>query len=281
MQIIDGKKLAGLVEDEIVKEIVALKGERPNLAIVLVGDRQDSELYVSLKEREAKKVGIDTHLYKCPKETSETDLLAVIEHLNNDELIDGILVQLPLPDGLDTDKIMEAVDVRKDVDGFHPKNLDRLTRACDDPDFIMPPVYGVVLEMLKHINFDLSEKQVCVLANSEIFGQTLARILECYKAVAEVVHPGDDNLSDKTKKADILISAIGRPAFVKKEMIKDDAVIIDVGITKNGKKVQGDVDFEDVEEKAAFISPVPGGVGPLTIALAFRNTLDLYKRLRK
>lgn len=278
MQIIDGKKIAENIKDGIVKEILELKGSRPNLAIILVGQRKDSELYVSLKEREAKKVGIDTHLYRCAENTSEKEVLEMIDYLNKDELVDAILVQLPLPDGFDTDKVVAAIDKAKDVDGFHPKNLEKLATSSDGPSVIMPPVFGAVLEMLSNAKIDLTEKKVCVLSNSEIFGDNLAKVLGHRKALVSVAGPDDENLITETSQADLLVTAIGRPGFIKKEMIKKDAVIIDIGITKVGKNVKGDADFEDLDGTASLISPVPGGIGPLTIAMAFRNTLEIYKK---
>lgn len=318
-QIIDGRALAEKIKDKVVKEIVEmgkqkqkaapkthecrcghgteehahehedseghkfaafLNAPRPNLAIVLVGNRKDSEIYVALKEREAKKVGIDTSLYRCPEEITEDELLGMINYLNNDGSIDAILVQLPLPGGLDEDRIIAAIDPEKDVDGFHPKNLESLFKSCDS-EAIMPPVFDTVLEMLKSINCDLENKQVCIIANSDIFGNSLAKVLECRKAKTEVVRSDDENLKEKTSKADILISAIGKPKFITNEMVKADAVIIDIGITKENGKVYGDVDFHGVEDKVGFITPVPGGVGPMTIACAFRNVLALYKRKHK
>jgi methylenetetrahydrofolate dehydrogenase (NADP+)/methenyltetrahydrofolate cyclohydrolase len=261
------------------KNNLVLKCPRPNLAIILIGDRADSELYVSLKEKEAKKVGIDTHLYKCGENVLEKEVLAMINFLNNDETVDAILIQLPLPAHLDADKIIGSIKKEKDIDGFHSDNLKILLNTCDG-GAVMPPVFGACLEMLKSIDCDLKEKQVCVIANSDIFGKTLAKVLECRGAKTETVRADDKDLKEKILEADILITAAGKPKFIKKEMIKKDAVIIDIGITKKGKKVFGDVDFEDVKAHAGFISPVPGGVGPLTIAMAFKNTVELYKRKR-
>lgn len=278
MDIIDGKKIADKIKDDIVKEIIDLKNSRPNLAIILVGEREDSELYVKLKEKEAKRVGIDTHLYRCAGNTSEKEVLEMINYLNKDELVDAILVQLPLPESFDADKIVASIDEKKDIDGFHPKNLEKLLTTCNNPEAIMPPVFGVVLEMLESIKCDIEGKKVSVLCNSEIFGKSLAKVLECKQAEVLVAHPDDKDLNDKTAQADILISAIGRPGFIKKEMIKNEAVVIDIGITKVEKSVKGDADFDDLDGKASYITPVPGGVGPLTIAMAFRNTLDLYKK---
>jgi len=277
MKIIDGKSLAGKIKDKIAKEIYNLKGPRPNLAIILVGARPDSELYVSLKEREAKKVGIDTHLYKCDESISEQELLEVIKCLNEDETIDAILVQLPMPPSIDADTIIMALDPVKDIDGFHPDNLEKLLSSCDSPA-LMPPVHATVLEMLKSIDYKIKDKQVCIISNSDIFGQTLAYILKCQGAKAETIKADDKNLAETTSRADVLITAAGKPEFIKKEMIKKDAVIIDIGINKKNNKVVGDVDFIDVEDKAGYITPVPRGVGPMTIAMAFKNALEIYKR---
>lgn len=286
MKIIDGKKLAEKIKDEIVAAIVKLNNgllvadKRPNLAIVLIGEREDSKLYVSLKEKEAKKVGIDTHLYECPENISERAVLDMIECLNNDGAIDAILVQLPLPPGFDTDMIIRAIDPKKDVDGFHPDNLEILFKTCDH-DHIMPPVFMAVLEMLKSIDFDLAGKQACVISNSEIFGRGLARVLECRQAKVLTAHADDVDLKIKTSQADLLITAVGKPEFIKQDMIKKGAAVIDIGIAKKDGKVCGDVDFEDVKDKVSYITPVPGGVGPLTIAMAFKNTLELYKKRYK
>ncbi|MDD5032222.1 MAG: bifunctional 5,10-methylenetetrahydrofolate dehydrogenase/5,10-methenyltetrahydrofolate cyclohydrolase [Patescibacteria group bacterium] len=282
-KIIDGQALAEKIKDQIVKEILALNNNkpdclnRPNLAIILVGEREDSKLYVSLKEREAKKVGIDTHIYRCPEKTKEKEILEIIDCLNKDELIDGILVQLPLPEGFHTDKIIKFMDPKKDVDRFHPENIKTLMSSCES-GHMLPPVPGTVLEILKSINYDLADKKVCLIVNSDIFGRSLGKILECQKAKVKIVKAADENLSEETSQADILITAVGQPKFIKKEMVKEEAVVIDIGITKEDKKVYGDVDFAEVKDKVSYITPVPGGVGPMTIAMLFKNTLELYKK---
>lgn len=279
-KIINGKKIAEKIKDDLVQEIVKFDPLRPNLAIILVGDRKDSNLYVSLKEKEAKKVGIDTHVYRCEEDIEEQEILNMIKHLNQDDLIDAILVQLPLPDKFDTNKIINTIDPAKDVDRFHPDNLKVLLETCEH-QHVIPPVFEAILEMLEDIDFDIAGKKVCIVANSEIFGKSLVKVLECQQAQVDLVDADDEDLKNKTSQADVLISAVGRPKFINKEMIKDDAVIIDIGISEQGGKVCGDVDFDDVEKKAGFITPVPGGVGPLTIAMLFKNTLALYKKRRK
>ncbi|MFH0955725.1 MAG: bifunctional 5,10-methylenetetrahydrofolate dehydrogenase/5,10-methenyltetrahydrofolate cyclohydrolase [Candidatus Falkowbacteria bacterium] len=276
-KIIDGKKLAEKIKDKITKEIYELKGPRPSLAIILIGERPDSELYIRLKEREAKKVGIDTHLYRCAENTSELEILEMIKCLNEDKIIDAILMQLPLPAPIDTDTIIMALDPAKDVDGFHPDNLEKLLKNCDVPD-LMPPVFATVLEMLNSIKYEIKNKRVAVISNSDIFGKSLAHVLKCRGAMADAIKADDKSLIEQTKQADILITAAGKPKFIKKDMIKQDAVVIDVGITKQGEKFVGDVDFDDVEAKAGYITPVPGGVGPMTIAMAFKNTIEIYKK---
>lgn len=292
VKLIDGRKLAEKIKDNIVKEIIRLGSQpeltraqniirmpRPNLAIVMVGQRPDSALYVKLKEKEAKKVGIDTHLYKCDAQIDEREIFSLIECLNQDDLIDAILVQLPLPAGFDTDGVIRAIDPAKDVDRFHPDNLEILFKTCQH-DEIMPPVFAVVLEILKSINYDLSGRKVCLVVNSDIFGRGLAKVLICRGAQqVDLVKPSDKNLSARTKQADVLITAIGQKHFIKKNMVKDGAVVIDIGITREGKRVYGDVDPR-VGDKAGYLTPVPGGVGPLTIAMLFKNTLALYKQRR-
>ena len=281
-KIIDGQALAEKIKDNIVKEILELNNNkpdcphRPNLGIILVGDREDSKLYVSLKEKEAEKIGIDTHIYRCPEKTKESEILEIIDCLNKDELIDGILIQLPLPAGFDPDKIIKTINPDKDVDCFHPENLKIILGSCRS-GHILSPVFSAVLEILDSINCQLKDKKICLIANSDIFGKNLAKILACRGAKVKTIKASDKNLDNETTQADILITAVGRPKFIKKEMVKKEAVVIDIGITKEDEKVYGDVDFTEVKNKASYITPVPGGVGPLTIAMLFRNTLELYK----
>ena len=278
MKHIDGKALAEAIKDNLVKEIIAL-GERPNLAIILVGEREDSMLYVGLKEKQAKAVGIDTHLYKCDADIKEDDLLATIDFLNNDDMVDGILIQLPLPEGLDTDKIVARMDPAKDVDGFHPKSLQKLLSSCHLE--IEPPLIGVILSMLADIKFDLSGKNVAALVHSPILGASIKHVLECRGANVSLLSGDENDLKVRTKAADLLISALGRPKLVTGDMVKEGAVLIDIGITRlPDGSVCGDIDQASMSEKSGHITPVPGGVGPMTIALAFKNTLALHKLRR-
>jgi len=279
MKIIDGQKIAERIKTEVATEISAHPDSRPNLAIILAGEREDSKLYVALKEREAKKVGIDTHLYRLTEDDTEAKLLELISFLNQDPIIDGILVQLPLPDRFDTNRIIQALDPYKDVDGFHPAH----------PDYIVSPVLAAVLKCLQEIKYDLEDESVAILYNSDVFGLSLAAILEEQGAKVRAVSVKDfDKLGEAasqkkfsevefaTKEANVVISALGLPKFVKKDMIKEGAVLIDIGITKVNSKVLGDVDMEDVSGRAGYLTPVPGGIGPLTIALLFKNVLEIY-----
>lgn len=285
MEIIDGKRIAEKIKDEIVAEIMSLRpgykcpASRPNLAIILAGEREDSRLYVELKEKEAKKVGIDTHLYKIGEKEGQEQAEKTIDFLNKDPEIDAILVQLPLPKGFDTDEIIKKVSPEKDVDRFHPDNLKNLEMACDFKENASPPLLQVVFEILADIGMDPGNKTVCAIVNSDILGQSLKRAFECRGARVNLCRADDDNLSNEACQADILISAVGQPGLIKKEHIKEGACLIDVGIAKNQEgKVTGDIDEESVKEKAGYITPVPGGVGPITIAAALRNTLKLYKK---
>lgn len=257
---IDGQAIALRVREKIAREIAKYNGTRPNLAIILVGEREDSKIYASLKEKLGRTTGIDTHLYKLDADTPESELLKTIKFLNEDQLIDGILVQLPLPDNFDTDKVINALDPKKDCDGFHPEH----------PNYIVSPVLAAVKACLEEINFIAQGKKVSLLYNSDIFGQGLKKLLTDEGAM--IVS------KEKKAEADLIISALGQPQSLKKEDIKSGAVLIDIGITKVDGQVLGDFDFADIKNKAAYITPVPGGIGPLTIAFLFNNVLEIFKR---
>ncbi len=260
---IDGRAIAERVKDSIAQDISKLSGQRPNLAIILVGERADSKLYVSLKEREGKLVGIDTHLYQLEADVSEAEILRVIQFLNEDESIDGIIVQLPLPEKFNTNKIIAAVDPKKDADGFHP----------DRHDYLLSPVLASILACLDEIGSGADLKTACVLYNSEIFGLGIKEILT---ARGIKIIP-----KDRPEDADLLVTALGQPRYIKRKMVKDGAAIIDIGISQVGDKVWGDVDYEDVKEKAGYITPVPGGIGPMTIAFLFKNVWEIFRRRPK
>lgn len=263
VKLIDGRKIAEKEKDKITKEIYNFNGPRPNLAIILVGDREDSKLYVSLKEKEGKKVGVDTHLYYLEADTSEEELLSVINFLNKDETVDGILIQLPLPAKFNTDKIISTVDPKKDADGFHPEH----------PEYIKSPVLASVSACLDYVGISGEGKTACFLYNSEVFGKSLEKV---FKQRGFSTCP-----KQKKEQADLLVTALGNPNSIKKKDVKEDAVVIDIGISKINKEVFGDVDFEDVKDKVSYITPVPGGIGPMTIAFLFRNVLEIFKRRHK
>jgi len=278
--IIDGKKIADKIKDEIVAEILLCNHndlcapKRPMLAIILVGERPDSRLYVSLKEKEAKKVGVDTTLYKLPANAPEKELEEMIKFLNADAATDGILLQLPLPDNFNADKIVALMNPAKDIDRFQPENLKKLMAGDEE---LLPPVCQVILEVLEEIKFNPEGKSACLVANSEIFGLSLAKILELHGALTKIVTPLDEDLAEQTVKADILVTAVGQPGLITGEMVKKDAVIIDIGISKEDNKVRGDVNAESVKDRAGYLTPVPGGVGPITIAAALKNTVEIWK----
>jgi methylenetetrahydrofolate dehydrogenase (NADP+) / methenyltetrahydrofolate cyclohydrolase len=277
MKIIDGKKIAEKINSEVFDELRENPEIKPGLAIILVGDRKDSEIYVRLKKEKAGELGIEAKLFKFSAKVEERDVLDKIEEINKDKNIHAVLIQLPLPKKFDTDKIIKAMDPEKDVDRFHPENLEILLSTCSHGDFI-PPVFQVVLEILEEINCEIKNKKIVVVSNSEIFGKSLSKILSCREGVVENAFPDDVGLASKTKKADILIIAVGKAGFIKKDMIKDGVVIIDIGITQENKRVLGDVDFDSVKNKASFITPVPGGVGPITVAVLMRNVLRLARK---
>ncbi len=278
MKLIDGKKIAERIKDEIALKILEecdkKNKNRPNLAIILVGNRSDSKLYVDLKIKEAKKVGIDTHLYNCEKNIKERELINLINFLNNDKLINAILIQLPLPEHLDTDKIIKIIKPKKDADGFHPDNLKIFLSSGDQK--LLPPVYAVIKEILDEIKFKIENKETTIIANSKTFGKNLGKVLENLGSKVTITSSKAKNLSNITKKADLLISAVGKPEFIDENFIKNKAIIIDIGITKVNNKVKGDVNQKSVKNKASYLTPVPGGVGPITIAMLFKNTLRLY-----
>jgi len=271
MKLINGRILAETIKDSIASEIHSFKGPRPGLAILLVGERPDSKLYVGLKEKQAGAVGIDAHVYRCDEDITQSELIKTIEFLNNDPEVDAILVQLPLPKQLDTDTIVNTINPDKDIDGFTKENMKRLLSEDAQVGF-MPPVYAVILAMLTSIDYNLEGKKVKLLVNSDIFEDNLAEIIK--RQGATVIN--------ELKEADVVITAVGKAKSINADMVKDKAVIIDIGIAKDEKgNICGDVDAESMNDKAGFLSPVPGGVGPMTIAMAFLNTLLAFKKQKK
>ncbi len=278
-QIIDGKALALKIREEIGREAATLLEQsaiKPGLAVVLVGDNEASKIYVRNKERACAKAGFHAEQHDLPASTSEADLLSLIDRLNKDRTIHGILVQLPLPDHLDEQRILQAIDPDKDVDGFHPVNQGRLLTGLPGPRPCTP--FGLI-RILESINYDLTGKDAVVLGRSNIVGKPAALLLLERHATVTLCHSRTQDLADKIRQADVLVAAVGRPKMVPGEWIKAGAVVLDVGINRlEDGTLCGDVDFESCAERAAYITPVPGGVGPMTIAMLLWNTLEAAKR---
>ncbi len=279
-RIIDGKAIAAKIRGEIAGEVEKLRTEgiTPGLAVVLVGEDPASKVYVSMKEKACRDVGIFSDEHKLPAETSEEALLALIGKLNDDPRIHGILVQLPLPKQIDTEKVLEAISPLKDVDGFHPYNVGRL--VVGKPLFQPCTPYGVMV-MLRESGVDLAGKEVVVVGRSNIVGKPVAFMCLQQNATVTLCHSKTRDLADKVRAADVVIAAVGQPEMIKGEWIKEGAVVIDVGVNRVGdKKLVGDVEFEKAAERAAAITPVPGGVGPMTITMLLYNTVQSAKRSR-
>jgi len=284
MQLLDGKKISDDIKNEITAEVLKMKqrGEKvPHLAAIIVGNDGASLTYVNSKVKSCERVGFESTLIRMPGTTSETELLKKIDELNNDKNIDGFIVQLPLPPQIDTQKVIMAIDPSKDVDGFHPENFGKM--ALDMSTFIPATPFGI-LELLERYNVQTQGKHTVVIGRSHIVGRPMSILMGRKgfpgNSTVTLTHTHTKNINQITSQADIIISALGVPNYLKAEMIKDDAVIIDVGITRvpdetseKGYKIVGDVDFENVSKKASYITPVPGGVGPMTIAMLLKNTL--------
>ena len=292
MTILDGKKTSQDIKDEIKVEVDKMKarGEKvPHLAAVLVGNDGASLTYVGSKVRSCEQVGFESTLIKMPSTTSEIELLDKIKSLNEDDNIDGYIVQLPLPKQINTQKVLMEVDPDKDVDGFHPTNFGKM--ALDMTTFIPATPFGI-LELIERYGVETQSKHTVVIGRSHIVGRPMSILMGRKgfpgNSTVTLTHSRTKNITQITSQADIIISALGIPNFLKAEMVKDDAVVIDVGITrvpddtrKKGYRLTGDVDFENVSKKTSFITPVPGGVGPMTIAMLLKNTLlarDLHRK---
>ena len=285
MQLLDGKATAKALKEDIaasVAEIKAAGGKVPHLAAVLVGSDGGSKTYVNNKVVACEEVGFESTLIELSVETSEEELLAVVDKLNNDESIDGFIVQVPLPDQIDEDKVTLAIHPRKDVDGFHPENLGKMMLGV--PTQISATPNGIV-ELLKRNNIETSGKHCVVVGRSNIVGTPMSILMSRNanpgNCTVTVVHSRTANMQEICASADILIVAIGKPEFITADMVKDGAVVIDVGTTRvpdesrpKGFRLTGDVDFEGIKDKCSFITPVPGGVGPMTIASLMQNTLN-------
>lgn len=276
--IIDGKAIAAKIRTELKVSVaeLATKGIVPGLAVVLVGEDPASKVYVSMKEKACADVGIFSDEHKLSADTSEQELLELIAKLNADPKIHGILVQLPLPKQINTEKVLEAISPDKDVDGFHPYNVGRL--MVGKPTFQPCTPYGVMV-MLKEIGFDLSGKNVVVVGRSNIVGKPVALMCLQQHATVTICHSRTKNLADVVRAADVVIAAVGVPEMIKGDWIKEGAIVIDVGVNRVGeKKLVGDVEYAAAAERASAITPVPGGVGPMTITMLLYNTVESAKK---
>ena len=275
MQLIDGKALANKIHTQIASKVSKLKEEKniiPGLAVILVGDNPASHAYVKMKAKACKEVGFYSIVHEMPSTITQEEILATINMMNQNPHIDGILVQLPLPKHIDTNQILEIINPRKDVDGFHPYNVGRLVSGLDS--FVACTPLGV-MKMFEEYNIDLQGKDVCVVGASNIVGKPMANLLINANATVTVTHIFTKDLASHTRKADIVIVGTGVPKLIKKDMVKDGAIVIDIGINKlEDGSIVGDVDFAQVAPLCSYITPVPGGVGPMTIAMLLSNTLD-------
>jgi methylenetetrahydrofolate dehydrogenase (NADP+)/methenyltetrahydrofolate cyclohydrolase len=275
--IIDGKKEAAVLRDKIKKEIELIKSKTnkvPGLTVILIGDLAPSQIYVRNKEKNSKEVGINSEVVKYPKEVTEQEVLKKIETINNDNNVSGILVQLPLPTQINKEKIINAIDPKKDVDGFHPTNVGNLSSGYKATVPCTP--LGCLL-LIKKIEPSLSGKHAVIIGRSNLNGKPMAQLLLKENCTVTIVHSKTKDLKVECQKADILVAAVGVANLVKGDWVKKNSIVIDVGINKVGDKIVGDVEIESVKDIAKAITPVPGGVGPMTIACLLKNTLQCFK----
>lgn len=280
-EIIDGKKLAKEIQEKVTREVAELvkEGKKPGLAVVLVGDNQASRTYVRNKQKRTEEAGMKSVLIELPENVTEEKLLSVVEELNEDKTIHGILVQLPLPEHISEEKVIDTISYDKDVDGFHPVNVGNLFIGKDS---FVPCTPAGIIELIKSTGTQIEGKRAVVIGRSNIVGKPVAQLLLIENATVTIAHSRTKDLPQVAKEADILVVATGLAKFVKKDYIKPGAVIIDVGMDRDeNNKLCGDVDFDDVVEEAGFITPVPGGVGPMTITMLLANTLKAAKRIWK
>lgn len=278
MEVISGKEIAAEIKSQIATDVEKYAkeyGRKPNLVVVIVGDDPGSVSYVTGKTKAANEVGIDNQTICLKEDTTEEELLNLIRNLNDDKGVDGILIQLPLPKGIDEDKVILTLSADKDVDGFHPLNVAALwqKRPC-----LLPCTPKGIIELMKRKGIEMSGKRAVVIGRSNIVGLPVAKLLTDENATVTVCHSRTKNLAEICSQADILVPALGKPKFVKENMVKEGAVVIDVGVNRDPDtgKLCGDVDFEAVAPKTSFITKVPGGVGPMTIACLMQNTLECY-----
>ena len=275
--ILDGKKEAALLRAEIKKEILEIKkktDKSPGLSVILIGDFAPSQIYVKNKEKNSKEVGITSEVIKYSKEVKESEILEKIEELNNNDNVSGILVQLPLPAHFSKEKVINAIKPSKDVDGFHPINVGNLSLGYKS---IIPCTPLGCLLLIKNVEKNLTGKHAVIIGRSNLNGKPMAQLLLKENCTVSIVHSKTKDLKSECQKADILVVAVGVANLVKGDWVKKDSIIIDVGINKVADKIVGDVDFEQVKDKVKAITPVPGGVGPMTIACLLKNTLECFK----
>ncbi|MCD2247319.1 bifunctional methylenetetrahydrofolate dehydrogenase/methenyltetrahydrofolate cyclohydrolase FolD [Listeria marthii] len=280
-EIIDGKKLAKEIQEKVTSEVAELvkTGKKPGLAVVLVGDNQASRTYVRNKQKRTEEAGMKSVLIELPENVTEEKLLSVVEELNEDKTIHGILVQLPLPKHISEEKVIDTISYDKDVDGFHPVNVGNLFIGKDS---FVPCTPAGIIELIKSTGTQIEGKRAVVIGRSNIVGKPVAQLLLNENATVTIAHSRTKDLPQVAKEADILVVATGLAKFVKKDYIKPGAIVIDVGMDRDeNNKLCGDVDFDDVVEEAGFITPVPGGVGPMTITMLLANTLKAAKRIWK
>ncbi|MCF8721929.1 bifunctional methylenetetrahydrofolate dehydrogenase/methenyltetrahydrofolate cyclohydrolase FolD [Nitrospina gracilis] len=279
MTLIDGKLVSSVIKDRVQAEVAELKnktGKVPGLAVVLVGDDPASAVYVKNKNKTCENMGFQSLSHNLPADTDEATLLKLVDDLNRDDSVHGILVQLPLPKQIDSQRVLEAIDPRKDVDGFHPVNVGHLTSGVKT---LAPCTPAGIIEMLDHYKIDIEGKRAVIIGRSNIVGKPMAMLLLQRNATVTICHSRTKDLPAVAREADIVVGAIGKPRFVTADFIKDGAVVIDVGINRVDGKLVGDVDFDNVAEKCSYITPVPGGVGPMTIAMLMQNTLTAFKTI--
>ena len=275
--ILDGKKEAALLREEIKKEILEIKirtNKSPGLSVILIGDFAPSQIYVKNKEKNSKEVGITSEVIKYSKEVKESEILEKIEELNNNDNVSGILVQLPLPAHISKEKIINTIKPSKDVDGFHPINVGNLSLGYKS---IIPCTPLGCLLLIKNVEKNLTGKHAVIIGRSNLNGKPMAQLLLNENCTVSIVHSKTKDLKSECQKADILVAAVGVANLVKGDWVKKNSIIIDVGINKVADKIVGDVDFEQVKNKVKAITPVPGGVGPMTIACLLKNTLECFK----
>lgn len=277
-RIIDGKAIATQIKEELKEEVALLgkDGVTVGLAVILVGDDAASSIYVNNKKKACEYVGIRSVSYELSKDTSQEELLALIDRLNHDDTVNGILVQLPLPAHIDEETVITAISPDKDVDGFHTESAGRLLVGKKG---FLPCTPAGIIQLIRRSGFTIEGKECVVIGRSNIVGKPMAVLLLRENGTVTVAHSKTENLKEVASRADILVVAVGKPKFITADYVKEGAVVIDVGIHRlEGKKLCGDVDFDDVQEKAAAITPVPGGVGPMTIAMLMANCVEAAKR---